>query len=92
MRSLPNILPSVNKFPNFGNVSCFSCFFCCFSWKKKRKNLKKSCSIKTALINYCPNHADGGSVACCMIRSHKASSTGRGDVVEGSIAGSDKSN
>ena len=46
MRSLPNILPSV-EFPCFGNASCFSCFSC-FAWKKRRK-IGKSWSIRTAL-------------------------------------------
>ena len=48
MRSLPNILHSVN-FPNFGNVSCFFLLFLFFSEKQRGKIGKKSCSTRTAL-------------------------------------------
>ena len=45
----PNILPSVT-FPNYGDVSCFPGFRV-FLEKKKRGNLGKLGSIRTALIN-----------------------------------------
>ena len=46
------------SYKSYGNDSCFS-RFSCFSWEKKGKIWKKSCSIRTALTQSYSAESDG---------------------------------